>query len=83
MTDDPFTPLHKPEQFDDRGAKPLMCPPYAPDPSKSCLHLHCAACKYRLARGREDDSGKTTYSCFACDAIYIAFRVAPKEVNDD
>ena len=81
MTDDPFIPFHKPEQFDDQCAKPLMCPPYEPDPSQSCPHLHCAVCKYRLARGLKDDNGKTTYSCFACDAIYIAKENA-ETIND-
>jgi hypothetical protein len=59
---DPFLPEHEPEAF--RDPKPLKCPPYEPDPSQSCPHLHCVACKFKLAF-----SGYS-YSCFGCDAIY-------------
>lgn len=68
MSDDPFIPRHEPEQFVD--PQPLKCPPYEPDPSRSCPHLHCVACKFKLIRGIEGDNGRTSYSCFGCDAVY-------------
>ncbi len=67
--DDPFTPRHGPEQFSD--PRPLKCPTYEQDPTKTCPFLHCCACKFKLARGLEDDDGTTVYSCLACDAVYV------------
>jgi hypothetical protein len=68
--DDRFIPKHTPDQF--RKPQPLKCPPYEPDPSQSCPHLHCVACKFKLIRGIEDEKGLTCYSCFQCDAVYVA-----------
>lgn len=67
--DDPFLPEHEPAQFE--APQPLKCPPYEADLSQSCPYLHCIDCKFKLARGPRKAAGKTSYSCFQCDAVFI------------